>query len=266
MIFTGPPLGAYLAAKPASFLVAGYDLNICKSTPSLLLSCRAHCSRSDAVPAAIALAFLAAEVVLLVLLLPETKDVNKDASKVSEKKSKAAPPTQRTPLAKSPRLQALERLHLAFLFIFSGTEFTLTFLTFSFLGFTNKDNGKLLGAIGLLSCLIQGGYVRRKGKAVGPGYFLRMGLSACTLALASLAALAWLGKSLGARATSVLLWSGSINFAITTATVSTSLSTMASIECSEADKGLLLGQFRSAGQLGRALGPILVSSLYFAYG
>ena len=52
--------------------------------------------------------------------------------------------------------------------------------------------------------------------------------------------------------------------AITSATVVTALTANASLQCSEDTtehpdlaKGKALGQFRSAGQLGRALGPLL---------
>lgn len=46
-----------------------------------------------------------------------------------------------------------------------------------------------------------------------------------------------------------------------------SLNALASIECdASSDKGRLLGGFRSAGQLGRACGPLALTSMYWLLG
>lgn len=176
---------------------------------------------------------------MLVVLLPETKPTTKQEGQ----------PEPGSPRAKSARLKSLERLFAAFTFVWSGCEFTLTFLTFDLLAFTNKENGKLLGIIGLLSCLLQGGYVRRKSGIKGADFFVRLGLNACFCSLGLLAVLAKVSQQGSFITASTCLWGAAACMAVTTATVSTSLSTLASLECDEAEKGLLLGQFRSAGQV-----------------
>jgi len=69
--------------------------------------------------------------------------------------------------------------------------------------------------------------------------------------------------------------------AFTSATVVNSLTAYASLQCDEADydkvtgkplehpqlaKGKALGKFRSSGQLGRAIGPILACASYWTFG
>ena len=46
----------------------------------------------------------------------------------------------------------------------------------------------------------------------------------------------------------------------------TALTSMCSLLGSDNEKGETLGVFRSSGQLGRALGPIITCSLYWVYG
>ncbi|CAG8707586.1 4496_t:CDS:2, partial [Racocetra fulgida] len=60
-------------------------------------------------------------------------------------------------------------------------EFTLTFLTFDLFNFTNMQNGALLGYIGILSSILQGGYVRRRaaGPIVACGLYWMAGSEKC---------------------------------------------------------------------------------------
>jgi MFS family permease len=112
----GPPIGAYFASRPlpASINTFGLDLNV------------------YAVPAAITLVLLVLETLFLILALPETRGkrmvqpIEKPANGASPSKpAKKASVEQRIRILKSLRL-----LHFLFLGVFSGVEFTLTFLTF----------------------------------------------------------------------------------------------------------------------------------------
>lgn len=114
----GPPIGAYFASQPvpASMRALGIELNI------------------YAVPALITLVLLSAETLFLATALPETRGIQliggKDplqANKVEKSKMKSPPRTVRERL---DLLHTLRWLHFFFLGIFSGIEFTLTFLTF----------------------------------------------------------------------------------------------------------------------------------------
>jgi MFS family permease len=202
-----------------------------------------------------------------------------------------------------------------FLFVCLGAEFSLTFLTYDLVclfeacsphrtaltviatenkkqfGFSNMQNGRLLGFIGILSSLIQGGYVRRAGK---PAKLAKLGIMTCALALVLLSSLPYIATrgSAASTATSILYGAGAL-LAFTSGTVVNSLTALASMQTDdEADegavattttaaaattattgneptkqqrvsfpKGAVLGSFRSTGQLGRTLGPIFSTSV-----
>ena len=55
----------------------------------------------------------------------------------------------------------LGRTYFIYLFLYSGLEFTLTFLTHLRFNFTSMDQGKMFLFIGVLMAVIQGGYVRK---------------------------------------------------------------------------------------------------------
>ena len=134
--------------------------------------------------------------------------------------------------------------------------------------------------IGVLSSLFQGGVVRRQSARFGSGPLARSGLLSCVGALALLARL----PHAGAAGPRTVLWAAAACFAWSSASVVNSLNALASLECDEPasssaaaqagagndglslPKGQTLGRFRSAGQLGRALGPLSVTASYWAVG
>jgi hypothetical protein len=155
----------------------------------------------------------------------------------------------------SKLLTPLSIIHFLFLLVFSGMEFTLTFLTFDRFGFSNLDQGKLLGFMGILTALIQGGYVRRKSG--GERELVLQGIWACALGLGVIGVLA---------IDSVLyLYGGVMLLSITTGTVSTSLTAIAASK-GKSRSGEVLGGFRAVGQLGRCLGPLVACSCYWVFG
>jgi hypothetical protein len=150
-------------------------------------------------------------------------------------------------------LASLETLHFLFLLIFSGCEFTLTFLTFDLLGYSNVQNGKLLAFIGLVSCTLQGGYVRRASKAKGSVYFARTGMQACGLGLCLFGLLPQLHGRLALTSglLPIYLHVAALCLAYTSASVVTSLTALASLNCDGSmARGEAMGRYRSSGQLG----------------
>lgn len=87
-----------------------------------------------AVPAAISLLLLIIETVFLLVALPETLNLrpNYQANRIPTKGNKhPAKDLRRTGQQRRlSLLNTLRRLHFLFLSVFSGIEFTLTFLTF----------------------------------------------------------------------------------------------------------------------------------------
>ncbi|KAG0047099.1 hypothetical protein BGZ83_007766 [Gryganskiella cystojenkinii] len=84
-------------------------------------------------------------------------------------------------------LARLSFTHFAHLFLFSGMEFTLTFLTFHLFDFSHMQQGALLGYIGILSSLIQGGYVRRAAHRVGEKRMVLQGMMTASIGLGCIA-------------------------------------------------------------------------------
>ena len=140
------------------------------------------------------------------------------------------------------------------------------------LDWSNTQNGMLIGSIGIISALLQGGYVRRSMSKLGEGNMARRGVSSCAVGLVLLALLPKYVQT-HPSFTSKLLQTAAACMAFTSATVVNSLTAFASLQCDEGHldevtgkvveehpqlaKGTALGKFRSAGQLGRALGPLL---------
>jgi len=275
----GPPTGAYFASRPLpkSMNSLGLDLNV------------------YAVPAFLTLVLLVVETAFLFVALPETRGRKRISA--SQEKPKAPPVNEngngkhssgppkpiskRTVQSRIDVLEALRRLHFFFLTIFSGVEFTLTFLTFDLLDWSNTQNGKLIGSIGIVSALLQGGYVRRSMSKLGEGKMARRGVSSCAIAFISLALLPRYVQTQPSL-TFKLLQIAAVCMAFTSATVVNSLTAFASLQCDEGHfdevtgkiveehpqlaKGTALGKFRSAGQLGRALGPLLACASYWTFG
>lgn len=156
---------------------------------------------------------------------------------------------------------------------------------------TNTQNGKLIGSIGIVSAALQGGYVRRAlTRVVGEELKVaRRGTSSCAIGLVALALVPHFTLSRPDLAFR-LLQIAAVCMAFTSATVVNALTAHASLQCDEASaasdselekaaesengrplratqrpelaKGQALGSFRSSGQLGRAIGPLLGKHAY----
>ncbi|POS79086.1 hypothetical protein DHEL01_v202511 [Diaporthe helianthi] len=143
----------------------------------------------------------------------------------------------------------LNATHFAFLLFFSGMEFSLPFMTYDLFGYSSAKNGRLLGFVGLVASILQGGVTRR----LPPLVSVKTGVIACLLAFLLLG-----------RLTSVsMLYVAATCLATTSATVVTGLNALASFEANEGERGGKLGVMRSWGQAGRGLGPILFTSVYW---
>ncbi|PKK75040.1 MFS general substrate transporter [Rhizophagus irregularis] len=275
----GPALGAYFASKDLAKLFPQFvewGLN------------------PYSMPAFVALILLSVETLYIYLALPETAKISKKNSSQQEESfntKEDQPEYNINTISVSERksnLRILNWIHFLYLFFFAGMEFTLTFLTFDLFDFTNMQNGKLLGFIGILSAIIQGGYVRRKAHNIGEKRLVIQGVLSCSIALAIISYLTKLsnGKTLLYIDGITWLYIGAAFLALTSATVVNCLTSIASMQCDDElqqidevqgeedtqnintliPKGEALGKFRSSGQLGRAFGPIAACGLYWISG
>uniref|UniRef100_A0A673CC98 Major facilitator superfamily domain containing 10 n=1 Tax=Sphaeramia orbicularis TaxID=375764 RepID=A0A673CC98_9TELE len=217
------------------------------------------------VTALLALAFSAADLLFIWLMLPETltKDIKVNLldprdlldplalfhfSAVTRTKD---PPSKQ----KMQKLQVLGLVYFCYLFLFSGLEFTLSFLTHQRFQFTSMQQGKMFFFIGVIMALIQGGYARR----IKPGHHIK----AVRVAIVALIpAFILIGMSWNVTA----LYIGLALYSFAAAIVVPCLSTLVSDHGSANQKGTVMGILRSLGALARALGPVVSSSVYWIAG
>lgn len=143
-------------------------------------------------------------------------------------------------------------------------DFVLTGIVFDW---SNAKNGRLLATIGIISALLQGGYTRTASRKIGEGVMARRGVISCAVSFLLFSTL----PQLRAEMAPPMIFVAAVFLAFTSATVVSSLTALASLQCddevsaekdSPLTKGKALGQFRSAGQLGRAIGPLLGTFIF----
>lgn len=153
----------------------------------------------------------------------------------------------------------VNKTNLAYFFFitaFAGMEFTLTFVAVERFMFTPLDNAKMFVFIGFWIAMVQGGYVRRKAHSVGEAKMALQGLVAIIpgLLLIGYSSQIW------------LLYFGLFFLAVGSAMVIPCLTSLVSLYSPAQEQGRALGQFRGLGSLGRVLGPIGASLIYWRFG
>ncbi|KAK7757636.1 hypothetical protein SLS62_000012 [Diatrype stigma] len=205
-----------------------------------------------ATAAGVSLFLIVAETVYLYLALPETlpsRSSNSNTKKAGAKKAPAAAAAATKQQQRTNSHFLLNLVHFAFLLFFSGMEFSLPFMTYDLFQYGSAKNGRLLGYVGLVASLLQGGVTRR----LAPLRSVQLGVAACLVAFVLLG-----------RATTVgALYAAATCLATTSATVVSGLNTLSSFEAAEGERGGKLGILRSYGQLGRGIGPVLFTSVYW---
>ncbi|KAJ4337562.1 hypothetical protein N0V87_004516 [Didymella glomerata] len=220
----GPALGAYLST-----------LNVMAKNPF-------------AMAAGFSLFLVVTESVYLYFCLPETLPSASTPAANGKANGHAKVETPRARVRTNSHT-LLNATHFFFILFFSGMEFSLPFMTYDLFSYEAKDTGRLLGFIGLIASLLQGSVVRR----MHPLKVVQMGVVSCTIAFVLLGRVQTQGALYGAAAL----------LAVTSATVVTGLNSLSSFEASADERGNKLGNHRSFGQVGRALGPLIFCSLYW---
>uniref|UniRef100_A0A3Q0TAR8 Major facilitator superfamily domain containing 10 n=1 Tax=Amphilophus citrinellus TaxID=61819 RepID=A0A3Q0TAR8_AMPCI len=203
-------------------------------------------------PALLALAFSTADLLFIWLMLPETLTKDASSSGCGDCRDLLHPLSL---FYFAPSLQVLGLVYFCYLFLFSGLEFTLSFLTHQRFQFTSMQQGKMFFFIGVIMALIQGGYARR----IKPGDHIR----AVRMAMVTLIpAFILIGLSWNIT----MLYAGLSLYSFAAAIVVPCLSTLVSDHGSASQKGTVMGILRSLGALARALGPVVSSSVYWIAG
>lgn len=145
-----------------------------------------------------------------------------------------------------------------FLFIsaFSGMEFTLTFLAVERLAYSSMDNAYMFIFIGFIIAFVQGGYVRRKAHLVGEK---KLALAGLITVIPGLLVIAFTNSGFG-------LYLGLAFLAVGSALAIPTLTSLVSLFTPSNEQGRSLGIFRSLGSLGRVIGPVVASLIYWRVG
>lgn len=199
-----------------------------------------------ATAAGFSLFLIVTETIYLYYALPETLPASSSTKNRTTEKEETA---RSEPLQRTNSHGLLNFTHFAFILFFSGMEFSLTFMTYDLFSYGARQSGQLLGYIGLVASLLQGGVVRR----MHPLRVVQVGVVSCAVAFFLLARLT----------TERGLYGAATLLAVTSSTVVTGLNSLSSFEASSSERGGKLGNHRSFGQFGRALGPLLFCSLYW---
>lgn len=219
-------------------------------------------------PALFSLCLTLADIVYVSGFLPETLPLEKRAKSIFSSFKEIthlinplalfkfyAVPSTRTYPAKGASLRQLGSIYFMYLFLFSGLEFTLTFLGHHRFQFTHMDQGKMFAVLGITMALVQGGYVRRKMEKKEK----KMAANGIILLIP--------GFIVVGMSTSVaMLYAGLFLFAFAAASVVPCLSSLTAAHGLESEKGRVMGILRSLGALARATGPICASASYWLMG
>jgi MFS family permease len=205
-------------------------------------------------PAAIALALTAFNLVFAALRLPETR-----ALATGPRPERSANPLALLRTVDYPGVTRTNLTYFLFLLAFSGMEFSLTFLAHERLGYGPTQNALMFLFVGGILVLIQGGYVRRRSNTTGPRRMTIHGL------MLVVPALVLVGVA-GGLQSQLVLYLGLALLAAGSAQATPCLTALASAYAPAEEQGRVLGIFRSLGALARAIGPLFAAGLYWWLG
>lgn len=217
-------------------------------------------------PALFALALAVADVLFVFLFFKETLSVDKRAKSITSGWQNTSylinpvslfkfSPVTKLSKSDSQTVQKIGMVYFIYLFLYSGLEFTLTFLTHNRLQYNSMQQGKMFFFIGTIMALVQGGYVRR----IQSGKQLRIATIGMSLLIPAFVIMAFAHSA-------VLMYLALMLFAFASATVVPCLTTLISEYGGSDQKGVILGVFRSLGALARAIGPVVSSVVYWSCG
>lgn len=176
-------------------------------------------------------------------------------------RSAAGEPRWRNPIRAILSLDnaAVRRANVvAFVFsiAFVAMEAALTFLAQQRFGFTARENGYLLGFLGVCAVLTQGVVVRRLLKVIDEVRVLATGLAVSVVGFALIGFAAW----------PWLLYAGIAVLALGSGLVNPATTGLISLYAGAEEQGRVLGVFRSLGALSRAFTPLLAGIVFWRYG
>uniref|UniRef100_A0A8D0EEV7 Major facilitator superfamily domain-containing protein 10 n=1 Tax=Salvator merianae TaxID=96440 RepID=A0A8D0EEV7_SALMN len=211
--------------------------------------------------------FAITDLVFMFIFLPETLPKGKRVSSmVSGFQSAAAlispwalfqfsAVSQRMETPSKENLKILGLVYFLYLFLFSGLEYTLSFLVHQHFQFSSMEQGMMFLFIGVTMAVIQGGYTRQ----IKPGNELKTVKKAIMVIAPAFILIGW-------STNVIVLGIGLLFYSFAAAVVVPCLSTVVSGYGLASQKGTVMGILRSLGALARAFGPVTSATVYWLAG
>uniref|UniRef100_A0A4W3JI88 Major facilitator superfamily domain containing 10 n=1 Tax=Callorhinchus milii TaxID=7868 RepID=A0A4W3JI88_CALMI len=216
-------------------------------------------------PAQLALMFAVSDLLFIFFFLPETLPKHKRVSSVLSRFQEAIDLLSPVALFQFSAVQRRQKdsrslegvknlkvlglVYFLYLFLFSGLEYTLGFLTHQRFHFNSMQQGKMFFFVGITMAMIQGGYARR----IKPGDEIKVVKRAFFLLIPAFILIGWAKRV-------IVLYIGLFLYSFAAAVVVPCLSTLVSAFGGADQKGTTMGILRSLGALARALGPIVAAT------
>ena len=157
---------------------------------------------------------------------------------------------------RNPSIRRANLVAFIYSVAFVAMEASLTFLAAERFGYTARQNGFLLGFLGLCAIVTQGYIVRVLLKRYSEIHILSGGLAASAVGLVCI----------GYAPHPWLLYVGLAALALGSGLVNPSTTGLISLYSDQSEQGRALGIFRSLGSLSRAITPVLAGTAFWVFG
>jgi MFS family permease len=205
------------------------------------------------VPALIAFALCLVNLVWIYLrfnetLSPETRD--------DSRHSRLLNPITAIFSLRNPSVRRANLVAFVYSVAFVAMETSLTFLAAERFGYTARQNGMLLGFLGLCAIVTQGYIVRVLLKRHSETRILGAGLAFSVIGLIGI----------GYAPQPALLYVGLAALALGSGLVNPSTTGLISLYSDQTEQGRAMGIFRSLGSLSRAITPVIAGAVFWIFG
>lgn len=234
---TGPTIGALTAS-----------INLLDRHPSLA----SFGINPFSVPAAISFALCAVNLLWVALRFGETLS---PAAREQAREPRLRNPLRAILMLDNAAVRRANVVAFVYALAFVAMETSLTFLAVQRFGYTERQNGLMLGFLGVCSIVTQGFIVRKLLKRVEELRVLAGGLALSCGGL----------LCIGFATHPWLLYVGLAILAVGAGLVNPSTSGLISLYSGEAEQGRMLGIFRSLGSLARAITPVIAGAVFFLF-
>ncbi len=190
-----------------------------------------------------------ANAVLLFFVLPESR---KFTEKVAERKNRFA---ELLDSFKDSRFTTITLEYFFLVTAFSMMTTAFAYYTMTKFSYDASQTGYLLGYVGFIAVVMQGGLFGRLSKKFGEA---KLAIFGCFMLVLSFLAVPFVSKDSGGL---VALLVGTGVFSLGNSMASPSLTSLASKNATESEQGKVLGIMQSAASLARVVGPLICGVL-----